>query len=84
MTIWLSFCFTTIYYHKKKNSLLLKLPMTAMPTESWLCPLVCAPTMPHPRPSYSIPFCPTKKLKKQVLLLCGLHQLLVMQHMTLQ
>lgn len=37
--------------------------MKATPTESWLLPLACAPTTPQPRPSYTVPSPPTRKLK---------------------
>lgn len=37
--------------------------MKAIPSESWLYPLVCAPTTPQPRPSYTVPSPPTRKLK---------------------
>lgn len=34
-----------------------------MPNESWLLPLVCAPITPQPRPSYTLPSPPIRKLK---------------------
>lgn len=37
--------------------------MKATPSESWLLPLACAPIKPHPRPSYTVPSPPTRKLK---------------------
>lgn len=41
---------------------LMKFPMKAMPSVPLLCPLVCAPTFSHPRPSYTLPSPPTRKL----------------------
>lgn len=48
---------------KSQKNVLLKLPMKAIPTESWLLPLACAPTTPQPRPSNTVPSPPTRKLK---------------------
>ena len=54
-------------YHNAKKylgvNLLLKFPMKAIPSESPLLYLVCAPTTPQPRPSNTVPSLPTIKLK---------------------
>lgn len=40
--------------------------MKAIPRESWLLPLVCAPVTPQPRPSNTVPSPPMRKLKHTV------------------
>jgi len=42
----------------------LKLPMKAMPTEFKLCSFAWAPTIPHPRPSYTTPSPEIRKLEE--------------------
>lgn len=42
----------------------LKLPMKAMPTEYELCSFAWAPTIPHPRPSYTSPSPEIRKLEE--------------------
>ena len=40
-----------------------KLPIKAMPYDLWLYPNVWAPVLFQPRPSYTRPSCPTRKLQ---------------------